>query len=100
MILNFRDKSSKIFGITLLGSMILLVFISYETSIEQHLGLQYLKHTFNQSASNFELINESRMLHISQLQHEHQLGTFAQQINDTLLVMNHTLNEIRGEHKI
>jgi hypothetical protein len=95
------DKISKIFNILLVVSIISLVIIAYSMEVEQHvsiieqrLALSYLKHTFNQSATNFDVLNESRYIHSEQIKHELQITNDTNHINSMLTQINHTMFDI------
>ena len=91
---KYNNKLSKVFGIILLSSIVVSVLLTYEISIEQQIGIKYLQHTFNQSATNFDVLNESRMIHSTQLQHELQLSKDTKHIDNLLMAINHTLAQI------
>jgi hypothetical protein len=98
--MKYNDKLSKIFGIVLLASVVSLVLVSYSMAVEQHVGILYLKHTFNQSATNFEVLNESRLIHADQIRHELQIANDTRHIDRMLTQINHTLFDIlQNGHK-
>lgn len=96
--MKYNDKLSKIFVVVLLASIVSLALISYDIAVEQHLSILYLRHTFNQSATNFDVLNESRLIHLDQIKHELQIQNDTNHTNTMLEHINKTLSDILSNY--